>query len=297
MFATVAEARSFREAGDRLGVSASAIGQALRKLEERLGVALLQRTTRSLRLTAAGERLLASVRPALDEVRAGIAAVGEFGDAPRGVLRLYVNVAADAVLAGPVLAGFLAEHPHVRLDASVGQAAIDIVAEGYDAGIHVGEVIERDMVAVPVGGELRLLVVGTPAYFARHPKPTHPRDLAHHECLNWHATPDAPPYRWEFTEHGPDGPREFAVAVTARVLSTDATFNLHLARQGLGLTLALEHRVRDEVARGTLVAVLDEFSAPYPGYHLYYPQRRHASPVLRALVGYLRRTRRRRAPG
>ena len=289
VFVAVAEATSLRAAGERLGVTGQAVSLALRQLEERLGVALVQRTTRSLRLTDAGERLYAGVRPALDEVRAAVAAAGELGEEPRGTLRLHVSSAADALLAGPLLAGFLASHPHVRLDVDVGDAPLDIVAKGYDAGVQLGEVIERDMIAVPVSGDLRLVVVGAPSYFARHPKPTHPRELLDHECINWHATPDAPPYRWEFTEDG----RDFSVSVPARVLSTDPAFIIRLARTGAGLAMAHEGQVREDVARGALVPVLEEFQTAFPGYYLYYPQRRHASPALRALIDHLRRTVRR----
>src|SRR5689334_9911952 len=175
VFAAVAEARGFRAAGERLGVSASAVSQTLRKLEAQLGVVLLQRTTRSVRLTEAGERLYAGLRPALEEVRAAVAAVGELSDAPRGTLRLLVGTAADPMLAGPLLAEFLTAHPHVKLDVVVSDAVVDIVAEGYDAGIQLGEVIDRDMIAVPVTGDIRMTVVGAPAYFARRPKPRHPR--------------------------------------------------------------------------------------------------------------------------
>ena len=287
MFAAVAEARSFRAAGDRLGVTASAVSQALRRLEERLGVTLVQRSTRSVRLTDAGERLHAALRPALDEVRAAVAALGEMADEPRGTVRLLVSTGADAVLGGPFLAGFLAEHPRVDLDVAVSDAALDIVAAGYDAGIQLGEVIDRDMIAVPVTGDVRLVVVGAPSYFARRPKPTHPRDLADHDCFNWHPTPEAPPYRWEFTEDE----RDFSVAVRARVLTTDAPLLNRLARTGAGLTMLLEVNARDDIARGDLVVVLDEFSTPFPGFYLYYPQRRHASPGLRALIDYLRRAR------
>jgi DNA-binding transcriptional LysR family regulator len=287
VFAAVAEARGFRAAGERLGVSASAVSQSLRKLERQLGVTLVQRTTRSVHLTEAGERLYASVRPALEEVRAAVAAVGELSDVPRGTLRLLVGTAAAPVLAGPLLADFLAAHPHITLDLVVSDALLDIVAEGYDAGIQLGEWIDRDMIAVPVTGEIRMMVVGAPAYFAQHPTPRHPRDLVDHACLNWHQTAAMPPYRWEFTE----GEREITVAVPARVLSTDSTVNIRLARDGVGLAIVYEDQVRDEVARGELVPVLEEFCEPFPGYYLYYPQRRHASPALRALVDHLRRTR------
>jgi len=177
----------------------------------------------------------------------------------------------------------------VRLDLAVSESPVDIVAAGYDAGVRLGEVIDREMIAVPVSGDIRLLVVGAPAYFARHAPPEHPRDLSKHECLGWHPTPDAPPYRWEFTEDG----RDFSVAVPARVITTDPSINIRLALEGVGVTMVREDRVRDEIERGTLVAVLNEFSTPFPGYYLYYPQRRHAPPALVALVEHLRRARRR----
>ena len=287
-FVAVAEAKGFRAAGARLGVSHSAVSQALRRLEERLGVTLVQRTTRSVRLTEAGERLYLAVRPALEEVRAAVAGVGELADVPRGTLRLHTSTVAETTFVGSLLTGFLAANPHVKLDVVASDAAVDIVAEGYDAGIQLGEVIDKDMIAVAVTGELRLAVVGAPAYFARRGVPKHPRELAQHDCLNWHPTPNAPPYRWEFSEKG----REFAVAVPARVLSTDASLNRRLAIGGLGITLAFEGHVRDAIERGQLVSILEQFCAPFPGYYLYYPQRRQASRALRALIAHLRQWRR-----
>jgi len=192
-FVAVAETEGFRAAGARLGVSHSAVSQTLRRLEERLGVALVQRSTRSVRLTEAGKRLYSSLRPALDEVRATVAALGELGDQPRGTLRVHISSAAQMMVGDSLLTGFLMEHPHIQLDLVVSEAPVDIVAEGYDAGIQLGEVIDKDMIAVPVTGDLRLAVVAAPSYFARHPKPKHPRDLVEHDCLNWHSTPDAPP--------------------------------------------------------------------------------------------------------
>lgn len=287
VFVAVAQARGFRAAGDRLGVSASAVSQSIRKLEEQLGVVLVQRTTRSVHLTEAGERLFASVRPALEEVRSAVAALGELTSEARGTLRLVVSTGAERFLRDELLAEFLTTHSHIQLDIAVTNEIRDIVASGYDAGIHLGEVIDRDMIAVPVSGDLRLIVVGTPSYFARHRKPKHPRDLVDHECLNWHATPDAPPYRWEFTENG----REFSVAVPTRVLTTDPVLLVRLALTGVGLTMLFESQVRDELARGALVAVLEQFSTPFPGFYLYYPQRRHASPALRAFVDFIRGSR------
>ena len=283
-FVAVAETKGFRAAGERLGVSHSAVSQTLRRLEERLGVPLVRRTTRSVHLTEAGERLYASVRPALDEVRAAVAAVGELGDQPRGTLRVHTASAALTLIGEALLGGFLVEHPYVQLDLVVSDAPVDIVAEGFDAGVQLGEVIDKDMIAVPVTGDLRLVVVGAPSYFARRSRPTHPRDLTDHECLNWHPTTDTPPYRWEFTENG----RDFSVTVPARLLSTDAALNRRLAIAGLGITMAYEGHVREALADGQLVSVLKEFCAPFPGYYLYYPQRRHASRALRALIDHVR---------
>ena len=292
-FVAVAETKGFRAAGERLGVSHSAVSQTLRRLEERLGVPLVRRTTRSVHLTEAGERLYASVRPALDEVRAAVAAVGELGDQPRGTLRVHTASAALTPIGEALLGGFLVEHPYVQLDLVVSDAPVDIVAEGFDAGVQLGEVIDKDMIAVPVTGDLRLVVVGAPSYFARRSRPTHPRDLTDHECLNWHPTTDTPPYRWEFTENG----RDFSVTVPARLLSTDAALNRRLAIAGLGITMAYEGHVRGALADGQLVSVLKEFCAPFPGYYLYYPQRRSASRALRALVEHVRRWRRGRHRG
>lgn len=286
-FVAVAEAKGFRAAGERLGVSHSAVSQALRRLEERLGVPLVRRSTRSVHLTEPGEQLYASLRPALDEVRAAVAAVGELGDAPRGTLRLHTSTIAETMIGESLLTTFLAEYPHLQLDLVVSDAPVDIVADGYDAGIQLGEVIDKDMIAVPVTGDLRLAVVGAPSYFKKRGVPKHPRDLVQHDCLNWHATADSPPYRWEFSEKG----RSFAVAVRARVLSTHSALNRRLAIDGLGITLAFEAHVHESLERGELVRVLEKYCEPFPGYYLYYPQRRHASRALRALIDHLRKWR------
>jgi DNA-binding transcriptional LysR family regulator len=195
---------------------------------------------------------------------------------------------AETMFGESLLSGFLTAHPHVQLDLVVSEAPVDIVADGYDAGIQLGEVIDRDMIAVPVTGDLRLVVVGSPSYFKRRGVPQHPRDLTRHECLNWHPTAGAAPYRWEFTENG----RDFSVTVPARVLSTDAALNRRLVTAGIGITLAYKAHVRDALARGDLVAVLEKYCVPFPGYYLYYPQRRHASRVLRALIDHIRLWRR-----
>nr|CAA9251287.1 Transcriptional regulator, LysR family [uncultured Armatimonadetes bacterium] len=282
VFVALAEARSFRRAGESLGVTASAVSQSLRRLEERLGVVLAHRTSRSMHLTEAGELLYASVRPALEEVRAAAAAVGALGSEPRGTLRLHVAGGAETFLSGPIIAGFLEAHPYVRVQVFVSDEPLDIVSAGYDAGVRLGEVIDVDMATVPLAGDERLLVVGTPAYFERHPAPAHPRDLVHHDCLNWHPTADAPAYRWEFTEDG----RDFSVAVPNRVLTNQVALLLHLTRAGRGLTMFFERELRADIERGDLVVVLEEYSIPFPGFFLYYPERRQASPALRAFVDY-----------
>lgn len=283
-FVAVAEAKGFRAAADRLAVTHSAVSQAVRRLEERLGVPLVRRTTRSIHLTDAGERLYAALRPALDEVRAAVAEVGEMGDAPRGTLRLHSSRAAETMFGESLLSGFLREYPHINLDLVVSEVPVDIVADGYDAGIQLGEVIDKDMIAVPVTGDMRFVVVGSPSYFGRHGVPQHPRDLTRHECLNWHPSAEAAPYRWPFTENG----RDFTVTVPARVLSTDAPLNRRLVTAGIGLTLAFRAHVREALERGELVPALEKFCVPFPGYYLYYPQRRHASRVLRALIDHIK---------
>jgi DNA-binding transcriptional LysR family regulator len=286
-FVAVVEANGFRAAGERLGVSGPAVSKSLRKLEERLGVALLQRTTRSVRLTEAGEQLYAAVRPALDEVRAAAQSVGELADQPRGTVRLSVDPTAESFLHGSMLHGFLRAYPEVRLDISVGYDDTDIVAAGYDAAVRLGEVIDQDMVAVPASAEQRFVVVGAPGYFASHPAPAHPRDLAAHACINWRGRLGAALYRWEFTENG----HEFSVSVEARVVTNDFSLMLRLAAAGFGLMILFEDLVRPSIERGELVPVLETYCTPFPGFYLYYPQRRHAPPALRALIDYLRRAR------
>ncbi len=288
VFVTVAEARSFRVASERLGVTRSAVSQTIRRLEERMGVALVQRTTRSVSLTEAGERLYQAVRPALSEVSTAIESLGEMRDRPSGTLRLTVSSIAERFLSGAVLAGFLAAYPDIRLDISVSDEEFDIVAEGFDAGVRLGEVIEQDMIAVPVSEEQRQMVVGSPEYVARHGAPRHPRDLAVHSCIGWRPNPHVAPYRWEFTENG----RDFDVAVDPRVTTNDMRVMIRLARSGAGLTFGMEETFRHYIARGELVPLLEEFCPPFPGFYLYFPNRRNLPLKLRVLVDHLRWKRR-----
>jgi DNA-binding transcriptional LysR family regulator len=288
VFVTVAEARSFRAASERLGVTRSAVSQAIRRLEERMGVALVQRTTRSVHLTEAGERLYQSVRPALDDLGAAMEAVGEMRDQPSGMLRITVSSIAEGFLSGSILAGFLAAYPDIRLDLTVSDEEFDIVAEGFDAGVRLGEVIEQDMIAAPVSAEQRQMVVGSPDYVARHGAPTHPRDLSAHHCVGWRPSPQVAPYRWEFTENGHD----FDVAVNPRVTTNDMRVMIRLACSGAGLTFGMEETFRPYIARTELVPLLEEFCPPFPGFYLYYPSRRNVPLKLRVLVDYLRQRRR-----
>jgi DNA-binding transcriptional LysR family regulator len=288
VFVTVAEARSFRAASERLGVTRSAVSQAIRRLEERMGVALVQRTTRSVHLTEAGERLHQSVRPALDDLGAAMEAVGEMRERPSGMVRLTVSSIAERFLSGSLLAGFLAAYPDIHLDITVTDDEFDIVAEGFDAGVRLGEVIEQDMIAIPVSAEQRHMVMASPDYLTRHGAPAHPRDLPMHHCIGWRPNPQVAPYRWEFTEGG----RDFAVDVNPRVTTNDMRVMIQLACAGAGLTFGMEETFRPYIGRAELVPLLEEFCPPFPGFYLYYPNRRNLPLKLRVLVDYLRKTRR-----
>ncbi len=288
VFVNVAEARSFRAASERLGVTRSAVSQAIRRLEERIGVALVQRTTRSVHLTEAGERLYRAVSPALEDVSTAIKAVGELRDQPSGMLRLTVSSIAEKFLSGSLLAGFLAAYPDIRLDITVTDEEFDIVAEGFDAGVRLGEVIEQDMIALPVSDEQRQMVVASPDYLARHEAPAHPRDLPKHHCIGWRPSPQVAPYRWEFTESG----RDFAVDVNPRVTTNDMRVMIRLACAGAGLTFGMEETFRPYIASAELIPLLEEFCPPFPGFYLYYPTRRNVPLKLRVLINYLHQRRR-----
>jgi len=285
VFVTVAEERGFRAAGRRLGISGSAVSQTINQLEERLGIAVFERTTRTVRLTEAGERLLAGVRPALRELHAVEEEVKELGEEPGGTLRLNVSRAAESVLGGSLLSDFLMAYPRVHLDLIVTEHTGEIVEAGYDAAIGLMEMIEQDMVAVPVSEELRLTVVGSPSYFKERLAPGHPHQLAEHACINWTPGAGSPPYRWEFTEDGKD----FAVSIDARVLTTDPDLNIRLAIAGVGLTMAYVRSVRHHIDAGELVPVLEEYCEPFRGFYLCLPRRRHRSAALRAFIDHVRR--------
>jgi DNA-binding transcriptional LysR family regulator len=284
-FAVVAEERSFTRAAARLGVSRSAVSHSMSALEDRLGLRLLARTTRTVAPTAAGERLLARLRPALGDIGAALTEIDQLREKPAGVVRLIAPPIVLATILSPKLARFARDYPDVELDiASVDDTRRDLVAGRFDAGIHLGEFLQRDMVAVKVTSEQRAAVVAAPAYFESHPRPKTPRDLTTHRCVRYRMGPDGPVYRWEFEKRG----KSVTVSVSGPVTISDADFMIRAALDGVGLAYALEAYVSDYIARGKLVRVLEDWCPPFDGYFLYYPSRRHQPPALQALVDALR---------
>lgn len=283
LFAAVAEESNFRAAADRLGVTRSAVSQGVRRLEDGLGVTLVTRTTRSVRLTEAGERLYATLSQPMADI--GDALEGLAGEErPRGMLKLAVTSIAEEVLSGPFLVSFAEAHPEVTLDVTVTDEEFDIVAAGFDAGVRLGEVIEMDMIAVPVTGDQREAAVATPGYIAAHGAPAHPRDLVRHRCIGWRRATNVAPHRWEFVENGV----AFDVAVDPYVTTNDLWLMLRMALSGGGITFATSDTFRPYLERGELVSLLEDFLPPFPGFFLYYPQRRNMAPKLRALVDHAR---------
>lgn len=284
VFLAVAEAKSFRVAAERLGVTRSAVSQAVRKMEDRMGVALLQRTTRSVSLTEAGLRLHERVAPAIAEVEDALDTARDTPKQPTGQLRLAVSSIAERFISGPLLANFTLAYPGIQLDVTVTDAEFDIVAEGFDAGVRLGEVIEQDMIAVPVSAEQRQVVVAAPSYLERFGAPQHPSELTQHCCIGWRPAPNVAPYRWEFEENG----REFDVAVNPRITTNDMWVMVRTACAGGGLTFGMEELFRPYLARGELVTLLDAYLPPFPGFFLYFPDRRNLPPKLRALIDHVR---------
>ncbi|GJE82205.1 LysR family transcriptional regulator [Methylorubrum thiocyanatum] len=282
-FAAVARHRSFTRAAAEMGLSASALSHTVRALEERYGVRLLARTTRSVAPTPAGERLLRSVAPALDEVARGLDALADWRGEPSGSLRLTTFPYAARTILEPRLPRFLIDHPAVSVEVIVDDRLTDIVAAGFDAGIRFGETVERDMVAVRVGPDLRTVVVGTPDYFARHPRPDTPADLEAHRCVNYRLVGGGGLLPWEFARDG----REVRVRASGQLIANDGNLAAAAVRAAAGLGYMLEDEVADDIAAGRLVQVLDSWCPPFPGCHLYYPDRQ-VSPAMRSLIEALR---------
>ncbi|WP_337185592.1 LysR family transcriptional regulator [Phenylobacterium sp.] len=282
-FALLAELRSFRRAGTALGVSASALSHRLRRMEAALGVRLLNRSTRSVAPTEAGERLLARLRPALADITAGLAEVAEFRARPAGRLRITAPRSVARMAIAPRLGGFLKAYPDIRVELVGDNALVDIVAQGFDAGVRFDETLPADMVSVRLGRPLRMLVVGAPAYLAEHGVPPTPDDLAGHACLRTRF-PSGVIYDWEL-EKGADVRR---VAVDGPLIVDDAQLLVDALTEGAGLGFVAEPLVAAELASGALVAVLEDWCPPFPGWRLYYPSRRQVSPALRAFIEWMR---------
>jgi DNA-binding transcriptional LysR family regulator len=283
-FLTIAEERSFTKAANRLGLSRSALSHAVRGLEERLGVRLLARTTRSVAPTEAGEQLIARLRPALGEVESVLDQIVGLRAEPAGRVRLLVTPLSATMVLAPKLAEFGRRFPDVVLEVTTTQESrTELVAEGFAAGIHLGESIQRDMVAVRVSRDQRLAVVGSPHYFASHPTPGTPHELPNHRCINLRGG-SAGPYRWEFEKDG----EALAVDVTGPLLLDDADLMIRAAIDGVGLTFSFEEYVAPQIASGALVRVLEDWCPPFPGYFLYYPSRRQQPAALSVLIDTLR---------
>lgn len=283
-FATVAEARSFTRAAARLNVSPSALSQTIAKLEKRLGVRLLARTTRSVALTAAGERLFNVVQPRFGDIEAELAALKSLNDRPSGSIRITTSEHPALTILEPALARLMPLYPDISVEVSVDYGLTDIVANRFDAGIRLGEHLAQDMIAVPISPPLRMAVVGSPAYFARHPRPLTPDDLHGHRCINIRFPRLGNLAQWEFEKEG----RAVNVRVNAILVNNSMHLGLAAALDGIGLAWTGADLIRKHVADGRLVQVLEDWCPTFAGYHLYYPSRAHPSSALAVVVEALR---------
>ena len=283
-FVAVAREGSFTKAAAKLGVSQSALSHTIRGLEERLGLRLLTRTTRSVAPTEAGERLLRTVGPRFDEIEGELAALSELREKPAGTIRITATEnAADSLLV-PKLAPLLREYPDIKVEIMIDYGLTDIVAERFDAGVRNGEQVGKDMIAVRIGPDMRMAVVGAPSYFRKRPEPKTPQDLIGHNCINLRLPTRGGLYAWEFEKNG----RELRVRVEGQLVFNGATHMLNAALAGLGLAYVPESMTQAHVAKGRLRRVLEDWCAPYSGYHLFYPSRRQSTPAFALLVDALR---------
>jgi DNA-binding transcriptional LysR family regulator len=284
-FLAVARERSFTRAAAKLGISQPALSQIVRNLEERLGVRLLSRTTRSVAPTQSGERLLQTFGPKFDEMDVELAALSELREKPAGTIRITsTEYAAEAILM-PTLAKILPKYPEIKVEVIFDYGLTNIVAQQYDAGIRPGEMVAKDMIAVRVGPDLRMAIVGSPSYFEAHKKPRTPQDLTNHNCINLRLpTHGGSLYAWEFEKNG----RELHVRVEGQLVFNGAEALLKASLKGLGLAYLTEGHVQPYLSSGQLIRVLSDWCPPFSGYHLYYPSRRQPSPAFSLLVEALR---------
>lgn len=273
IFSVVARERSFTRAAAKLGLSQPALSRAMRTLEERLGVRLLARTTRSVSPTEAGEHVLRVIAPRFDEINTELAMLSEFRDKPAGRLRITAGEHAAITVLQPVLAKILPAHPDIHIEVAVDYGLTDIVAERYDAGVRLGEQVAKDMIAVRIGPDMRMAVVGSRAYFARHPRPKTPRDLTQHNCISMRSPTYGGVIPWEFEKKG----EELNVRVEGQLVFNNIAMRLDSALNGLGLAYLPEDLVQVYVEQDRLVRVLSDWCPSFPGYHLYYPSRRQSS--------------------
>jgi DNA-binding transcriptional LysR family regulator len=283
-FAAVARERSFTRAGAKLGVSPSALSQTIKGLEGRLGLRLLTRTTRSVAPTEAGERLLRTVAPRFEEIEQALVALSEMRERPAGTIRITAGEHAARSVLQPGLAKLLPDYPDIRVEIAVDYGLVDIVAEGFDAGVRLGEQVAKDMIALRIGPDMRMTVVGSPAYFERRRRPLTPQDLTDHNCINMRLPTYGGLFPWEFEKDG----RELKVRVDGQLVFNTLRQRLDSALQGLGLAYMPEDVAAPCIASGELIRVLEDWCPPFSGYHLYYPSRRHASPAFSLLVDALR---------
>jgi DNA-binding transcriptional LysR family regulator len=283
-FVAVATDRSFTRAAARMGVSQSSLSRTIRALEENLGVRLLARTTRSVAPTEAGARLLEKIGPRFDEIEAELMALGELRDRPAGTIRISAAEHSASTALWPRLVPFLKRYPEIEVEISTEGALIDIVAQRFDAGVRLGEQVAKDMIAVRIGPDWRFAVVGAPGYFAAHGRPRVPQDLTGHRCINLRLSTYGALYAWEFKKDG----RSINVHVEGQLVFTRSAATLQGALDGFGLACVPEDMAAPHLAAGALEGVLEDWCAPFEGYHLYYPSRRQASPAFALLVEALR---------
>lgn len=281
-FLAVAEQRSFVRAADQLAISPSALSQTIKALETRLNTALLHRTTRSVALSEAGERLLGQLRPALSMLDDALAKAAEHASEPTGRLRLNCTRLAAQHYLAPLIASFMRRYPRVQLDIEVNERLVDIVAEGFDAGIRLGECLHQDMIALPLGPLQRMVVVAAPAYLDRYGTPQTPADLTDHRCLCYRRPSSGAPYRWEFKH----GERYLEVDISGPVLVNDPDLLTQVAIEGGGIAYLFTQLVDTPLSNGQLVTLLDTWTPAFAGFHLYYPSRMMSAP-LRALVDFI----------
>ncbi|QQP95587.1 LysR family transcriptional regulator [Lysobacter enzymogenes] len=286
-FAAIAEHGSFVRAAAHLGLSPSALSQTIRTLEERLGVRLLNRTTRSVAPSEAGARLLAKLRPALDDLDAAVAQVRDERDTPAGLLRINASRIAAVQHIAPLLGEFHARYPDIVVDLVTDDRLVDIVAGRFDAGVRLGEMVEQDMVTVRLGGDAEMMVVGAPEYLQRNGVPRDPRELRKHRCVNFRWPTDGSLYHWEFERAAANGPEKLEAAVEGPLIVTEPEVALRAVLDGIGLAYLFDFHVREALAAGRLQRVLAEWTPAFPGFYLYYPSRRQMPAPLRAFVDFV----------